>query len=102
MKSNKNFRASATHGLEPEDLVRRAAKLEPNKKSGKQHRAIYKELDDAEDEDELLNYKKKESTFDYFDDGSDEEYDDEEYDEEYDDDDEYEDDEDDLLEEEEL
>ncbi len=76
--------------FEAEDMLRKAAKLEPNKKSGKLNHTLYKEIDDFDqDDDELYSYKKKESTFDYFDDGNDdEEYDDDE-DQEYDDDDEY-------------
>lgn len=69
MKSTHVFRNKA-HDSEPEDSLKRAAKLEPIKKSGKEKRAIYSRLD--EDDDELLSFKKRESVLDYFDDGEEE------------------------------
>lgn len=70
MKSNQGFRQKA-HGGESEDLLKRAAKLSPIKKSGKEKRAIYSQLDDDEDAD-LLSYRKRESVLDYFDDSEEE------------------------------
>ena len=77
-------------GFDSEDSLRRAAKLEPLRKSGKEKRAMFSELD--EDEDLDLSYRKRESALDYFDDGEedpeDAEYDDEddEYDEDFEED----------------
>lgn len=68
MKSNKGLRASSDV-FGPEDLLRKAAKLEPIKKSGKEKRAFIRELDDDDDFD-LKQLHKKESVLDYFDDGS--------------------------------
>ena len=70
MKSTHVFRNKA-HDSEPEDSLKRAAKLEPIKKSGKEKRAIYSRLDE-DDDDELLSFKKRESVLDYFDDGEEE------------------------------
>ena len=70
MKSPHVFRNKA-HDSEPEDSLKRAAKLEPIKKSGKEKRAIYSRLDE-DDDDELLSFKKRESVLDYFDDGEEE------------------------------
>lgn len=64
MKSTKVLKTKAQPYLES-DSLRRAAKLSPNKKSGKD-RIIIDEDDDHED---LLSYKKKDSVLDYFDDG---------------------------------
>ena len=63
MKSNRGFRHKASDGGS-EDLLRRAAKLSPIKKSGKDKRTIYSQMDD----DELLALRKQESVLDYFDD----------------------------------
>lgn len=71
MKSTHVFR-NKTHDSEPEDSLKRAAKLEPIKKSGKEKRAIYSRLEDDEDDEELLSFKKRESVLDYFDDGEEE------------------------------
>ena len=51
-----------------EDLLRRAAKLSPIKKSGKDKRTIYSQMDDDEADAELLALRKQESVLDYFDD----------------------------------
>lgn len=51
MKSTHVFRNKA-HDSEPEDSLKRAAKLEPIKKSGKEKRAIYSRLDEDDDDEE--------------------------------------------------
>lgn len=68
MKSNKDFH---TKGGETsrEDAIRKAAKLDPIKKSGKERHAMYRSLDDEDDDEMLTDYKKRESVLDYFDDG---------------------------------
>lgn len=72
-------------GADSNDVMRKAVKLAPNKKSGKEKHTLYKGLNQMEDQDDDFEiYTKKESILDYFDD----EEDDEDYDEEYDEDDE--------------
>ncbi len=63
MKSVRDFRP--TH--QAEDSMKKAVKLEPVKKSGKERHQLYDDLDD--DDQQLDYYKKKESVLDYFDDG---------------------------------
>ena len=94
MKSIKDFR-SKQQSFDSEDSMRRASKLEPIKKSGKEKHSPYSRLDDDDDDDdvELRSLRKRESAYDYFDDGeeSDEEFDDDlddEDDEEWDEEDE--------------
>ena len=94
MKSIKDFR-SKQQSFDSEDSMRRASKLEPIKKSGKENHSLYSRLDDDDDDDdvELRSLRKRESAYDYFDDGeeSDEEFDDDlddEDDEEWDEEDE--------------
>lgn len=77
MKSTQKFRTTADD-FASEDLLKKPAKLEPIKKSGKEKRAIYSTLDDEEEDEEYLMLRKKDSILDYFDDGEDEEFDDEE------------------------
>lgn len=91
MKSIKDFR-SKQQSFDSEDSMRRASKLEPIKKSGKEKHSLYSRLDD-DDDAELRSLRKRESAYDYFDDGeeSDEEFDDDlddEDDEEWDEEDE--------------
>ena len=101
MKSIKDFR-SKQQSFNSEDSMRRASKLEPIKKSGKEKHSLYSRLDDEdEDEDaELRSLRKRESAYDYYDDG--EESDDEEADDDLDDEDEEWDDEDEEADDEEL
>ena len=94
MKSIKDFR-SKQQSFDSEDSMRRASKLEPIKKSGKEKHSLYSRLDDDDEDDdaELLSLRKRESAYDYYDDGeeSDEEFDDDlddEDDEEWDEEDE--------------
>lgn len=101
MKSIKDFR-SKQQSFDSEDSMRRASKLEPIKKSGKEKHSLYSRLDDEdEDEDaELRSLRKRESAYDYYDDG--EESDDEEADDDLDDEDEEWDDEEEEADDEEL
>ncbi|MBE5032404.1 hypothetical protein [Gallalistipes aquisgranensis] len=83
MKSTKDFRGSR-EAFDSGDTIRKAVKLAPIKKSGKERHTLYGELDEEDDPD-LTSYKKRESALDYFDDGEeedDEPEDDEAWDEE--------------------
>lgn len=100
MKSTKDFRGK-TNDFSAEDLLRKAAKLEPIKKSGKERHAIFSQLDQDDDENELRAMR-RDSILDYYDDGQedsdqdpdeeeleeDEEFDELEDEDEFDDDDE--------------
>lgn len=69
MKSTKDFRTAGG-----DDTTRKATKLDPIRKSGKERHSLYKSLDDDEEEDaELLTLRKRESVLDYLDDGEEEE-----------------------------
>lgn len=71
MKTGNAFRVKGT-SAEPEDMLRKGARLAPMKKSGKEKHFIYDGLDDElADEEFVEDYKKKESVLDYFDDGED-------------------------------
>ena len=73
MKAMKNFR-DRSDAFGSEDSMKRAAKLDPIKKSGKERHALYSRMHEDEDEDwELLSVKKRDSILDYYDDGQDEE-----------------------------
>ena len=61
LKTNKGFR-DENHA----DELRKAKRLEPIHKSGKERHTIYRELDD--EEDDAPARPKRESAFDYFDD----------------------------------
>lgn len=61
MKSTKDFRAPSAS----EDSIRKAMKLEPIKKSGKERHHLFSELDEDDDQ---IEYIKRESVLDYFDD----------------------------------
>ncbi len=52
MKSTKDFRIKQ-QSFDSEDSMKRAAKLEPIKKSGKEKRAIYSQLEEEFDDEEL-------------------------------------------------
>lgn len=82
MKSNNVFRTKG-HDREPDDTTKKAVKLPPIKKSGKERHALYGSLDD---EDYIpLGYPGRESALDYFDDDH-EQFDDgqeEDWEEEY-------------------
>ncbi len=97
MKTTKDFRGRG-NDFGAEDSLKRAAKLDPIKKSGKERHVLYSQIDEEEDM-ELIRVRKKDSILDYFDDGEeedqefdeddeldDEEWEDDELDEELDDD----------------
>lgn len=67
MKSTKDFRTAGG-----DDTTRKATKLDPIRKSGKERHSLYKSLDEEEDA-ELLALRKRESVLDYLDDGDDDE-----------------------------
>lgn len=70
MKATKDFRGRGGD-FGSEDSVKRAAKLDPIKKSGKERHALYSQIDEDEDM-ELLRVRKRDSILDYFDDGEEE------------------------------
>ena len=84
MKATKDFRGRGGD-FGAEDSLKRAAKLDPIKKSGKERHVLYSQIDEEEDM-ELIRVRKKDSILDYFDDG-------EEEDQEFDEDDELDDEE---------
>lgn len=67
MKSNKEPRGK--QAFDAGDLMKKAIKLDPIKKSGKEKISFRNAINDEEDDIELMSYKKKESVLDYFDDG---------------------------------
>ena len=75
MKSTKDFRGSR-EAFDTGDTIRKAVKLTPIKKSGKERHTLYGGLDDEDDDPELMSYKKRESALDYFDNGEEENGDD--------------------------
>ena len=89
MKSNKGIR-TVGHDHNAGDTVRKAVKLPPIKKSGKERHELYSSIE--EDDDMAIGYRRRESVLDYFDDveGDDDqtedfagdEWEDEEYEEE--------------------
>ena len=54
------------------DELRKAKRLEPIRKSGKERHALYSSFDE-EDEEEILPLKRESSVLDYLDEGDDEE-----------------------------
>lgn len=89
MKSQKDFRTNQTQSA---DTVRKAVKLEPIRKSGKERHEIYKGLNhsDEDDDEDYKSLSKRESILDYMNDEEDEndeyeedEEEDEEEEEEY-------------------
>lgn len=62
MKTTKGSRANQDHS----DELRRAKRLEPIHKSGKERHSLYHGYDDEEDESDYR--PRRESAFDYFDD----------------------------------
>lgn len=65
MKAVKDFRRSGLS--DAEESIKRATRLAPNHKSGKERRALYSQLED--DEDDLPDYReKRESALDFYDD----------------------------------
>jgi len=66
MKSEKNFRGRPDGHRDSEDL-RKAVKLDPIRKSGKERHSLYDELDEDAEAFELDTFRKRESILDYFD-----------------------------------
>lgn len=91
MKFNNGFRERGTNA--GTDEVKKAVKLTPMKKSGKEKHSLYKNLDEDEDDLDLISYKKKESVLDYYDDGDEDYEDEDEEDYDYGEDEDYEDEE---------
>ena len=87
MKTQKGSR------LNDNDELRKPRRLEPIHKSGKErHNSTHNRYEDDDDDELIESYKKRESAYDYFDDGEDEnieseedaeEYEEEEYDEDF-------------------
>ncbi|MDR2885581.1 MAG: hypothetical protein LBU95_02215 [Rikenellaceae bacterium] len=67
MKSLKDVRTRTVR--DADESIRKAQKLDPIKKSGKERHHMMGELDE---EDDILDYRKRESVLDYFDDGEEE------------------------------
>ena len=66
MKAVKNFRRSGT--ADTEEVFKRATKLAPNHKSGKERHSLYSQFDD-DAESSVSDYRsKRESVLDYYDD----------------------------------
>ena len=65
MKADRNFRRNGS--ADAEEVFKRATKLAPNRKSGKERHSLYTQFDE---EDAAFGYKaKQESVLDYYDDG---------------------------------
>lgn len=62
MKTQKGIREHDT------DELRKAKRLEPLRKSGKDRHTLYNKFDDEDDEDDYTSYVKRESALDYLDD----------------------------------
>lgn len=77
MKSSKEIRTAGSN-RETDEASRKAVKLPPIKKNGKDKHVFYSSLE--EDDETLTGYKKRESVLDYFDDvDQDEEIDEDEF-----------------------
>ena len=68
MKADRNFRRNGS--ADAEEVFKRATKLAPNRKSGKERHSLYRSIDE-EEEEELM--PRRESVLDYLDEGDDEE-----------------------------
>lgn len=92
MKSTRDFRTTQDSAA---DTIKKAVKLEPIRKSGKERHSIYKAAYQEEDDEELelKALRKKESVLDYMgDEDEEEEFDDDfedEFDEEFEDEEEF-------------
>ena len=65
--NDRNFRRNGS--ADAEEVFKRATKLAPNRKSGKERHSLYTQFDE-EEEDAAFGYKaKQESVLDYYDDG---------------------------------
>ena len=59
-------------GIREHDELRKAKRLDPIRKSGKERHSLYRSIDEEDDED-LLGTTRRESVLDYLDEGDDEE-----------------------------
>ena len=67
MKADRNFHRNGS--ADAEEVFKRATKLAPNRKSGKERHSLYTQFDE-EEEDAAFGYKaKQESVLDDYDDG---------------------------------
>ena len=66
MKTQKGIREHDT------DELRKAKRLEPIRKSGKERHALYSKFEEDEDDDAYTSYTKRESALDYLDDDEEE------------------------------
>lgn len=55
------------------DELRKAKRLDPIRKSGKERHSLYRSIDEEDDDGELLDITRRESVLDYLDEGEDEE-----------------------------
>ncbi|OUQ53833.1 hypothetical protein B5E60_04575 [Alistipes sp. An116] len=62
MKTQKGIREHDT------DELRKAKRLEPLRKSGKERHTLYSQYEEEDDEEDYRSYAKRESALDYFDD----------------------------------
>lgn len=68
MKSLKGFKA-AGYTADSDDTIRKPAKLDPVRKSGKERHSLYTGFGSEDDDpEEEFEYRKRESVLDYFDD----------------------------------
>jgi len=65
--SGKDFRGYRVGAPSPEDSFRKAQRLEPIKKNGKERYAIFEELEEDQNL-EMDGYRRRESALDYYDD----------------------------------
>ena len=62
MKTQKGIREHDT------DELRKAKRLEPLRKSGKERHTLYSQYEEEDDEEDYRSYAKRESALDYFED----------------------------------
>lgn len=62
MKTQKGIREHDT------DELRKAKRLEPLRKSGKERHTLYSQYEEEDDEEDYRSYARRESALDYFDD----------------------------------
>jgi len=67
MRSTKDFRGPRTGAPSPGDSQRKAQRLAPSKKNGKERYAIFEELEEDQNI-ETDGYRRRESALDYYDD----------------------------------
>ena len=70
MKLNRDFR-NHPDAAAADNIMKKAVKLDPIRKSGKDRHTIYRALDDDDEDVELQSLHKRESALDYMDDSED-------------------------------